>query len=154
MIEQRAQVLAVAPGRIWVTTERTGGCGANSACATAALGRLWSYRDPVPLCVPTDLPLQAGDEVILGIAEHALLQGAWRLYLLPLIALLLGALAGRWLIGGEPATILLGILGLVAGLRWARRCSRDTSAADNYQPVVLSRLPSRLLVEPDYPVTH
>jgi positive regulator of sigma E activity len=110
VIEQRAQVVAVATGRVWVATQRTGDCGGSGACATAALGRLWNRRDPAPLCVPTGLPLQPGDEVMLAIAEHALLQGALRVYLLSLIALLLGALAGpladRWRAGRWQAVVL------------------------------------------------
>jgi sigma-E factor negative regulatory protein RseC len=67
-----------------------------------------------------------GERIIVGLPEAALQMAALLLYGLPLLALVLGAVAGQTLAGadgwsGELPAILGGLLGLFAGLSAARR---------------------------------
>jgi sigma-E factor negative regulatory protein RseC len=64
-------------------------------------------------------------------------------YLVPLLGLLIGAMAGQALDSGqtEAFTILGGLFGLVAGLGWLYSFARRNRGAAAYQAIVLRRLP-------------
>jgi sigma-E factor negative regulatory protein RseC len=96
----------------------------------------------VQVKVLTSMPLQEGDEVLIGISENALLRGSLLAYMLPVVAMMLGALLGDTLFfsGGEEITILLGIFGLVVGFVGLRLVTFLIQADARFQPVVLRRL--------------
>ena len=139
MIEERARVIAVGEGYAWVETYRQTACGSCSSpgCGTATLSKLLGTR-PTRVRALTALPLQAGDEVIIGVAEMALLKSSLVVYLLPLLLLLLGALVGKMLIGNELAAILLGLGGLAVGFAGLRSVSQRLVGDPRWQPVVLA----------------
>lgn len=157
MIEERAVVAEAGDGYAWVEIQRQSACGAchaSDGCGTAALAKVWSGRR-VRVRAVTKLPLSAGDEVIVGLADGMLLRGALLAYLPPLALLLAGALLGEATFGGagEEPVILAGALGLGLGFLVVRVISRRFRDDARFQPVVLRRLheaaaPGRVLSTP------
>lgn len=144
MITERARVIALEDGYAWVETERQTACGACSVkqgCGTATVAKIWGGRRS-QLRVINELPLQIGNEVLIGVSEGALVQGSLAVYLLPLLLLLLGAGGGDLLFAHDSMAIAGGLLGLAAGLLWLRTFTDRVKADPRFQPVVLECLSS------------
>lgn len=147
MLEETAQVVRVEDGEIWVETERKStcsSCSAQNGCGTSVLARVLGRRR-TQIRVLSDLALKPGDRVTIGIREQALVRGSLAVYAVPILLLLLGALVGElgarqflWQ-NGEPASVILGIAGLAAGLFWLKSFTRRIRDDGQYQPVVLGK---------------
>ncbi|MDD2722896.1 MAG: SoxR reducing system RseC family protein [Methylovulum sp.] len=91
MIEELAVVVKIENHQVWVEggqASACGGCQQKASCTTNALGSVLKKRS-VP--VDNDMPLKLGDTVIVAIDENLLLRASLLLYLMPLIALFIGA---------------------------------------------------------------
>lgn len=151
MLEESALVVEVDQDAVWVETQRRSACGScsvNKGCGTAAISRALGKRRSI-VRVLAGMPLKAGDEVIIGIREQALVRGSLAVYAVPLALLLLGALLGElgaqqvlWQ-SAEAASLVLGLSGFAAGLLWLRRFTRRIRNNSDYQPVVLRKLPGQ-----------
>ncbi|WP_440995570.1 SoxR reducing system RseC family protein [Arhodomonas sp. SL1] len=123
MIRERARVVAVEGPEVHVEANPASGCHgcvARSGCGTGALSDWLGRRRP--LVVITDMTTSPGDEVVLEIPGRGLLAASTVAYILPLLILLTGAVAGRALASGLPLDADAGALaGLVLslGLWWA-----------------------------------
>ncbi|SDJ56540.1 SoxR reducing system RseC family protein [Microbulbifer yueqingensis] len=147
MHEERGRVVAIEAGSIWVETiqrSACGGCSARSGCGTGLLGDFLSRstRIRVDLNSWDKAHVALNDTAIIGIPERALSTGALLAYILPLIFLLLGALAGDALAGeaGAIAGAVAGLLGGAGAIRWH---GRRNAASPLYSPVLLRIEPSR-----------
>ncbi|MCU7959924.1 MAG: SoxR reducing system RseC family protein [gamma proteobacterium symbiont of Bathyaustriella thionipta] len=104
-----------------------GGCSHGSSCGTALLGRYFGQR---AACVEVSdsIGLQADDEVLVGLPERDMLSASLRLYMIPLMAFLFGAVFASQLAsdagGREFYSILGAIAGLSAGLLYNRWYAR------------------------------
>lgn len=149
MIEELAIVIsAEAQGYVWIETQREGTCvqcGMNKGCGTATLAR-WFDAKRGRLRALDPIGSQVGDSVVVGIQEQALIRGAFAVYLLPLVSLIVMAILGNQLMAGsgweEVGSLLCGLFGLGAGLVWLRRFSHKISYDIRYQPIILRRNPS------------
>ena len=144
MIEEQATVVRSDEQGVWVELQRQSACGqcaARSGCGTAVLGKVLGKRLSRVRALHSQ-PVKAGDRVVIGIQEGALVRGSLAVYLIPLLMLIIFALAGRWVFGAqdEPMIILSGLAGLVAGFFWLRRFSCRNIDNEDYQPVVLRKL--------------
>lgn len=124
MIEAVGTVRAVEGDAILVEVQRRSACGScdsQAGCGTSALGK-WFSRGSSRVRLRSDLRLGAGDVVVLGLDEAALLRAALLLYLLPILALLGGAAVGAALggAGGDWLGVAGGVVGLAAGLAFSR----------------------------------
>jgi len=140
MIEQYATVVRLEGDRAWITAERESSCGQCSlrkGCGTAVLANVLGRRS-VNLWALNPLQAQPGERVVVGLDESAMLRGAMAVYLVPLLALILGAglLAGQ----GDTAAIAGGVVGFLAGLFWLRRFHQRIQYDPRFQPVILRRL--------------
>lgn len=145
MVEEHALVVAVDEGSAWVETQRRsvcGQCSANKGCGTAVLQNVLGNKRNV-IRVLNKIPVNVGDEVIIGINEDALVKGSMLIYALPIAAMIVFALLGetfvaRWLsIETDLMSMLGALFGLVlsvAALRWHSNRVRYNT---NYQPVLL-----------------
>jgi sigma-E factor negative regulatory protein RseC len=150
MIEEQARVVAVDRQGVWVETQRRSTCGqcvANNSCGTALLSKVLGVRRTrVRVLNPDAMAVTPGDDVVIGIEEQALTRGSLAIYLLPLLSLFIFALLGETLARqmsialGDLVSIVFGIAGLMLGLFWVRRFSRNISHDPRYQPVMLRRL--------------
>ncbi len=143
MIEERARVIAVEQGRVWVEAAQQSACGACAAragCGTSVLGKVLGVK---PVRVEVDARrvanLQPGEQVRIALDESTLVQGTLWLYGLPLLLLLSGAAFGTFMAprtGLHPdfAAVLGAVLGLGLALLFLRRQLRPQAL-----PQVLSR---------------
>jgi len=145
MIEERGRVVALEQSGIWVeTVQRSGchGCAAKSGCGTGLLGDFWAKASQVRVSVapPSLEQIKLHDTVVIGVAENTLAASALVVYLLPLVMLVLGALAGDALMAslatdavlkGEAGAIAGAVAGLILGALMIRLYSyrnRDNPA--------------------------
>lgn len=127
MIEETATVFAVEGETAWVTADRRstcGSCAARSGCGTSRLADYFARRQ-LRLPIVNSLGARAGDEIVMGIEESALVTGSIRMYLVPLITMMAGAAVGEFMTGqvgaaGESGTLLGAAIGLFAGFGWTR----------------------------------
>lgn len=138
MIEERARVVALESGAVWVETLRQSACGscaAQKGCGHSAIARM--SEKPMHVRALTESGYQIGDEVIIGIPEDILLKSSLIAYLMPLIFALVAALsvqainpAEGWVALGGAGGLALGFVGV-----WlhARRVKHDP----RYHPQVM-----------------
>lgn len=145
MIEETGRVAEVEPGFAWVETRRQSTCGSCSArggCGTSVLSRVLGQRT-VRVRALDRIGAAVGDEVVLGLDDGALLRGSLAVYMVPLLALIAGALLAesvgpQWGFG-QGFVLLGGVAGLASGFFWLRLFSRRAGADARYQAVILRR---------------
>ncbi|MCL4316462.1 MAG: SoxR reducing system RseC family protein [Gammaproteobacteria bacterium] len=147
MIEQAARVVEVEQGYAWVETERKTGCGAcaqQKGCSASLFDKLLAVRRARVRALNI-LSAGVGDDVVIGVAEQAVLRGSFAVYAVPLLAMLVFALCAEWLAGrftpgSELYTIAAAVMGFMAGQFWLRRHNARIADDPRYQPVVLRHL--------------
>jgi sigma-E factor negative regulatory protein RseC len=123
MIEQQGRVTAASDARVRVRMGGTSGCSACDAgrgCGAGIFGRLLQRR-PVELEFENHIGAGIGQAVMVGLPESIFLRLVLRLYLLPLLSGLAGAVAGHYLSGRaglSGAVVDLGALLAGVGLAW------------------------------------
>lgn len=148
MIEETATVVRVEGDIAWLETMRNNACGscaANKGCGTSVLAGVLGKK-ATQVRALNRVQARAGDRVVVGIEDRMLVRGSLAVYAVPILALLLGAVAGDMLgklyaVPGETLSILLGVAGLGAGFWWLRYYARRVGRDAYYQPVVLRRIP-------------
>lgn len=133
MLEQTARVTRTAPDGIWVQAVEPSGCGTcgGQGCSSRRIAELFQ-RKPRHFLVDCDLSLAPGDRVVVGIAHGSVLKSALRVYGLPLVLMLAGALLAHGILPGDGPALMGMLLGGVLG--WL--AARGGRAA---RPVVLRR---------------
>ena len=131
------------PGRItrtegpsaWVVSVAPASCGAcgGKGCGSSVFNRLWHPNDP-EYQVANPIGALPGEAVVVGLPDGALLHATGAAYVVPLLALLLGAGLGQ-LLSGELAATLGGLTGLLLAGLWLKRHRNDTAN----DPVILRR---------------
>jgi sigma-E factor negative regulatory protein RseC len=139
MIEEEAFVAEVTDGRVWLEKSRVSACSSctQQSCSTAVVGGLFGTK-LVRLQVDSDLPLQAGDRVLVGVSENALVRGSFWIYLLPLCGLFIGALLAKSLLGSDVSSAIGGLAGLALTFVLMKSIRLFDREAD--QPVILSKI--------------
>lgn len=125
MLETRAIVVQVEGKHALVQANQGNGCGqcGGKGCGTGKLSQLFCSK---PRQFQVDNPVNAGvgDEVIVSVAEGAVLRGIGLIYLLPLLLLLAGAtLASLLATQAEQRDLYAAagaLFGLVIGFVFAR----------------------------------
>jgi sigma-E factor negative regulatory protein RseC len=135
MLEQHAIILKTEGGLAWVEARESGSCGScgTGGCSTRRLADLFGRRERA---FPVDNVLRAaaGERVVIGIPPGALWRSAFRLYGLPLVLLLAGALLGQHLQGDLGA-----LAGAAGGLALGALAQRTRASSRAFQPVMLRR---------------
>ncbi|ABA58916.1 positive regulator of sigma(E), RseC/MucC [Nitrosococcus oceani ATCC 19707] len=126
MVEASAQVIVKSETYAWVEAERRTschGCTLSQGCGTGSIAKYLMIK-PIMVKASNPVGAEAGDRVIVGLPEKAFLQGSFLLYMVPLLAMLLGAGLGGTLAphfgGNEGLEVLLGLGGLAGGLLGVR----------------------------------
>lgn len=151
MIEEVGVVVAQRDNDIAVRTQiktTCGSCQAQDNCGTGAIARALTPRDEV-LSFTTDLPVQIGSRVRIGIPEEALLKASFFLYLMPLIGLLVSGLFFSWLlpqlgVNHEAWIVLATLISTFLSFVWLSGWLKSQEQ-QHYKP----RLLGILLDEPD-----
>jgi sigma-E factor negative regulatory protein RseC len=98
-------------------------------------------RRPAELRVADPIGVLPGEQVVIGVDEAALVASALSAYLVPLLALLAGAIAASTVPGaGETGAMVGAASGFAAGLWFARSAGRRLAQHDRFQPTVLRRM--------------
>jgi len=91
MIEELATVMKVKNQQVWVNPQISSGCGACMQKTSCTSSIVWRFFKPRLVEVDSSFPLAVGDQVMVAIDESLLLNASLLLYLLPLLAMFIGA---------------------------------------------------------------
>jgi sigma-E factor negative regulatory protein RseC len=144
MLTENGRVVALEKDGLWVETLRKstcGSCAVRKGCGHGLLNRMADGKRGLIRVLPGDQSIddiRINDEVRIGIPEEVILRGSLVAYVLPLLAMLVGASAAvNWLPGDSDLPALLGAsAGLGLGflcVRWHGSRHRLDPA---YQPVL------------------
>ncbi|WP_448566922.1 SoxR reducing system RseC family protein [Thalassotalea ganghwensis] len=101
MVEESARVTQVLePHKVIVESEvksTCSGCQQLENCGSGQVAKAFPHKK-LSLTLETDLALLAGDTVVIGIPQQALLLSAWQVYGFPLLGLIVGALIAQQLL--------------------------------------------------------
>jgi len=148
IIEEAARVVAVDGDQAWVVTRRRSACGAcaaNKGCGTGIMARALGSERTLRIKAENTVQALVGEDVTLGIDDRVLLRSAVLMYLLPLLALIAGAVLGELLntslsVADEDyLPIITGMSAMTGMLWWLRRHSHVLAATGEYQPRILRR---------------
>lgn len=132
MLEMRAIIIQVEGDEASVQPLSTGGCGhcdSEGGCGSGKLTKLFCSNKPRLFKVSNVARAKAGDEVQVSIPDGALLRGAIKMYVLPLILLLAGGIAGVSLAGETAVRDVYAVAGAVIGLLLGFILARFSPAA-------------------------
>ena len=145
MIEEQGKVVALQNNWVWVETQRNsvcGQCSANKGCGTSALANVFGKKAN-SIAVMKTMPVNIGDEVVIGIEENSLVKGSLLIYALPLVLLISFGLLGEvvsaqiLLSKSDVVTVLFAVLGFVIGFLWLKHISSRLRMDPRYQPKLL-----------------
>lgn len=130
-VTQEAEVLTHSTkGQVEVkacTSQGCGSCRLASRCGQGLLSR-WLLRRTARIRLPTELLLQPGDRVLLGLEASQLNTAALLQFLLPLLTLLAAAMLAEFLgVTAGFKLFLMALTGLAGGLLLARRLATASS---------------------------
>lgn len=143
MLEMRAIVIQVEGEDASVQPLDTGGCGhcsSEGGCGSGTLTKLFCSNKPRHFKVRNKAGAKVGDEVQVSVPDGVLLRGAMKMYILPLILLLAGGIAGANL-AEEAGRDAYAVAGAVGGLLLGFILARLSPGAG--QAVVSSIVTSR-----------
>ena len=130
MIETPARITRVEGDSAWVVSAAPASCGAcaGRGCGSSVFARVLHPDEP-EYRVDNPIGAQAGEAVVVGLPDGALLGAAVSGYLVPLLVLLAGAALGQQF-AGELGAVGGGLVGLLlAAIRLRRRTGQAASPA-------------------------
>ena len=138
MIETEARVLSVEPGFAWVEPRPHSPCGQchpEHGCRSLQMARMFALREP-RFRVLDPLGVAPGQRVNIAVPESGLLRSAGMLYVLPVLALIAGAMFGSRY--GDSIAALLALVCLLFTLGCVHLYARRLAADVRYQPHIAS----------------
>ncbi|WP_286694023.1 SoxR reducing system RseC family protein [Spongiibacter sp. UBA1325] len=140
MICERGRVVAVEASALWVETVSQSSCASCSAkkgCGQGLMNSLHDGRRNQLRIALNGLPASdypVGSDVDIAIPEAALVGGAFIVYLLPLLSMILGMLAGNSLSGSESVAAVSALVGFLLGLGGVRAHALLSRNSERFQP--------------------
>ena len=146
MIEETARVIAIENDQLLLEAQTSAACHACSArpgCGTSILSR-WVGRRFTRFKVHNSIDANVGDEVVVGLAETAMLKGSVLVYLMPLLAMIVFAVLADSLIPAESAyrdlmVLLFAVVGFGLMLVLSSRLLAMRSNRSRLTPVILRK---------------
>lgn len=146
MIEERARVIAVEDNQLLLEAETSAACNACAAkqgCGTSVLSK-WIGGKFTRFQATNTVNARVGDEVVVGLAEEAMLKGSVLVYLLPLLAMIGFALLADSLISADAASrdllvMISAVIGFALMLVISRLLLAMGSNKRKLTPVVLRK---------------
>lgn len=122
-------------------------CASQKSCATGIASKV-AGKKALHWNLTTSRSVKVGQVVEIGFPEKSLIQSAAVVYLVPILALFIGALFAQWLIVpqfglGEGCIILSAVLFSIAGIVIAKQLSKKLEHQSQQEVVLL-----RVLGEP------
>ncbi|WP_165742242.1 SoxR reducing system RseC family protein [Candidatus Thiosymbion oneisti] len=148
MIEETGQVISVQGELAEVERQSRSGCGSCAVKGTCGTSLLARYLGPKRLLLRAHNTIGArpGEHVVIGLPEGTLLEASVLAYLVPLVAMIGGAVAGAFVAERlAPAytqvlSAVTGLGGLAGALAWLVGFIRAKSLDERYRPRILRRL--------------
>lgn len=119
MLEIRAIVINVEGADASVQPLGKGGCGhcdSSGGCGSGALARLFCSSNPRQFTVRNEAHAKVGDEVRVSLPDGALFRGAMKMYVFPLLLLLVGGFFGAGLAADAASHDAYSVAGACIGL--------------------------------------
>ena len=146
MIEERARVVAVRNDQLLLeaqTQSACGGCEARQGCGTSVLSK-WVGRRFTRFQAKNTVNARVGDEVVVGLAEEAMLKGSVLVYLMPLLAMIVMAVLADSLIPFDAAVrdllvLIAAFAGFLLMLVVSRLFLSSRRNRSQLQPVVIRK---------------
>ncbi|MBE9559900.1 MAG: SoxR reducing system RseC family protein [Proteobacteria bacterium] len=147
MIEEQAQVVEIRGAQLILqaqTQSACGSCSASKGCGTSVLAKVVG-RKFTRFQAENNIDAEVGDTVVVGISEDALLKGSLVMYVIPILGMLLFALAADYFFVAvmdyrDLAIAASGIMGLVFGSLMSKWYFQRQSSAQSFTPVVLRKI--------------
>lgn len=141
MIEQTGVVVAVQNDGVWLETEiktTCSSCKASDGCPTSTIAKAFTPKSN-HVFIQAPCLLTVGQQVKIGISETALLNASLRVYILPLMAMImLASLLYAWLPHWHELVIFgLSCFAAVGGFWWASAYAKQPKHKAKFQPVFL-----------------
>lgn len=142
MITETGRIVAVEQEGLWVETiqrSTCGSCAAQKGCGQSLMARLMGHTSYLwVLLEGRDAgDYHLGEEIQIGVPETVVVRGSLFVYLVPLLAMILGAgLAQQWW-ASDGLSALGALVGLVAGGVVVRWRAHQTRHDPRLQPVLL-----------------
>ena len=146
MIEETARVIGIEDNQLLLEAQTKTACNAcevKQGCGTSVMSKIVG-RKFTHFRAPNTVNARVGDEVVVGLAEEAMLKGSVMVYLLPLLAMIGFALLADVLLAADAAARDLlvlgsGLFGFVAMLVISRRLLSSDANRSKLNPVVLRK---------------
>jgi sigma-E factor negative regulatory protein RseC len=147
MVEQEARVITVEGDQLTLETETKSSCNAcevKSGCGTSVLSK-WVGRKFTRFHAKNTVNARVGDQVVVGLSEAALVQGSLAIYFLPLLGMIVFALAADILVprgsdGHDLIVAVAGFAGFGAALGVCRHFLARDRLKEELTPVVLRKV--------------
>lgn len=145
MLIESGQIMALEKDCLWVETVQRSTCSSCSAqkgCGQSLLAK-WAGRPQylrVLLCGRSSADFEVGNSVEVGIPEGVVALGAVFVYVLPLLMMVLGVVAGHLLFVSELASVLGALFGVFLGGLLVRCHARYYRNDARFQPVLVDRI--------------
>ena len=147
MIEEQIEVVEVLGDQLILqakTKSACGSCAVNKGCGTSLLSKVVG-RKFTRFQVENSVNAVAGDTVVVGIPEDALLKGSLVMYILPIVFMLSFAVFSDFALSVSLQSrdlIIAGssITGLILGFLLSKWYFQRQSNAQHFSPVVLRKI--------------
>jgi len=153
MLKEIATVVKAVDQDLWVRTGSQSGCNgcvASKGCGVSLIEKIFKNK-PALLQVKSDVFVQVGDKVVVGIEENAFLRASLLVYFLPLVFMMGFALLGHFIYlpatpvnatfeGNNGVVIIFAFLGLLAGFVCVHVVSKKLSNNDQYRTRLLNKV--------------
>jgi sigma-E factor negative regulatory protein RseC len=145
MVETQAVVVKTEDAVAYLQAERKSSCSgcSESNCGTSVLAGFFGQKTPL-YRARNEVGAKVGDRVVVGMNESALFKGTLLLYMLPLLLLFVGAVAGGALADtadvSESYSVMGAVIGLAVGFLGLKAISARAGLGKLFQPVILSRV--------------
>ena len=147
MIEEQIEVIEVIGNQIVLQAETKsvcGSCAVNKGCGTSLLSKVVG-RKFTRFQVENSVNAVAGDTIVVGIPEDAILKGSLVMYMLPVVAMLAFAIFFDFFLplslqSRDLAIAGVSIFGLFLGFASSRWYFQRRINAEHFSPVVLRKI--------------
>jgi len=147
MIEEQAQVVEIRGAQLVLqaqTQSACGSCAASKGCGTSVLSKVVG-RKFTRFQAENSIDAEVGDMVVVGISEDALLKGSVVMYVIPILGMLVFALAADYFLAAlveyrDLAIAVSGIMGLAFGSLLSKWYFQRQAGSQRFTPVVLRKI--------------
>jgi sigma-E factor negative regulatory protein RseC len=142
MLKERARIVAIDNGAVWVETIQVSTCGSCSAkkgCGQSLLASLGAKPNYLRVLLPVDDAngYQLNQSITIGLPENIVVNTSLLLYLLPLCLMLIFSAFAHNYYTSELFTIAMAVVGLFLGGMTIRFYSYKYQHDPRFQPVIV-----------------